>query len=44
MSCCNKEGRCSGASLLGMIFLLFVGGVIIACIPEIKRYIKISSM
>jgi hypothetical protein len=49
MSCCNSDAECDRR--LGRttrIFLWFVViatcGVILVCLPELKRYIKISSM
>ncbi len=46
MSCCEESSRtcCPGKSLLFWVFTLVIAGFVVACLPEIKRYIKISSM
>ena len=44
MFCCKSKDSSSSFSLLGWIFLLVVGGFVVASLPEIKRYIKISTM
>jgi hypothetical protein len=45
MSCCkNEQNSCSGGRLFIWVLLLAAGAVVIACVPEIKRYIKISNM
>ncbi len=45
MSCGKSDQSCcKGSHLLGWLFLFAAGAVFVACLPEIKRYIKISSM
>jgi len=46
MSCSKSNASCGGGSLhfIGWVILLVFGGFVIASLPEIKRYIKISSM
>ena len=46
MSCCNSKA-CAEVKVLhavGWLFLAAVGIVVVASLPELKRYIKISSM
>jgi hypothetical protein len=44
MSCCKSDQSCCRGSFFFWALLLAVGAVVIANIPEIKRYIKISTM
>jgi hypothetical protein len=49
MSCCESQSQadeCLGRTtrFFGWLLLLAVGGFILASLPEVKRYIKISSM
>lgn len=45
MSCCCSENACrKTVSFLGWTVLLVAGVAVVSMLPEIKRYIKISSM
>jgi hypothetical protein len=48
MSCCTRaeSDRCLGSvtRVILWVGLLALGGVVVACLPEIKRYAKISTM
>jgi hypothetical protein len=45
MSCRdNEDSCCRGSHFFMWVVLLAAGAVVIASLPEIKRYIKISSM
>ena len=45
MSCCDSNGSsCRGTHLFGWLLLLVAGAVVVASLPEIKRYIKMSMM
>jgi len=45
MSCCSSENTCrTTVSVIGWTVLALASIVVITMIPEIKRYIKISSM
>jgi hypothetical protein len=46
MSCCAcSENACrKTVGLFGIVFAVVIGGFILASLPELKRYIKISSM
>jgi hypothetical protein len=42
--CCSEKVCCKTVSALGWIFVIAVGVAVVSMLPEIKRYIKISSM
>ena len=44
MSCSKSDKSCCGGSFLFWALMVAVGAVVVANLPEIKRYIKISSM
>jgi hypothetical protein len=45
MSCCSSEGTCQRTvRFLFWTIALAAGVAVVASLPEIKRYIKISSM
>jgi len=45
MSCSNSDAsNCRGSHLFGWLLLLAAGTVVIASLPEIRRYIKMSMM
>jgi len=45
MSCSNsEESSCCGGRFFMFVLLLAVGAVVLASLPEIKRYIRISTM
>lgn len=44
MSCCNSNGSSCRGSLFGWLLLLAAGAIFVASLPEIKRYIKMSTM
>jgi len=44
MSCNSNGSSCGGSHLFGWLLLLAAGTVVIASLPEIKRYIKMSMM
>ena len=45
MSCCSKD-ECGGGAgrILMLVALMTFGALVVACLPEIRRYIKISTM
>ena len=45
MFCSKSDKSCGGsAHPLLWLFLLVIGGFVLASLPELKRYIKISTM
>jgi hypothetical protein len=44
MSCEKSNNSCCGGSFLFWALVIAAGALVVANIPEIKRYIKISSM
>ena len=44
MSCCKSNTSCCRGSFFFWALLVAICAVVIANVPEIKRYIKISSM
>jgi hypothetical protein len=45
MSCCNiEESSCRSSHFFKLILLLAIGAFVIASLPEIKRYVKLSTM
>jgi hypothetical protein len=45
MSCCCSEGTCQKTvRFLFWVVAIAAGAAVVASLPEIKRYIKISSM
>ena len=45
MSCSSSENCCRGTTrLIFTLLALLVGGFVLASLPELKRYIKISTM
>jgi len=44
MSCNSDRGPYISLRSVGWFFLLLIGGFILCSLPEVKRYIKISSM
>lgn len=45
MSCYkSEESSCKGPGFMTVLLLLLAGAVFLASLPEIKRYIRISTM
>ena len=44
MSCTGDQGPYISLRTMGWLLLFLVGGFVLFSLPELKRYIKISSM
>lgn len=44
MSCCKSDESCCRGRFFMLVLLLALGALFVASLPEIKRYIKLSTM